>query len=85
MDFFLRLIISNVFDILQILIVIRVFLSWVPHDSRGQYAIILYTITESIFEPIRFILPGRSIGFDLAPIIVFFLLGIIKKILLVAV
>ncbi len=85
MGFFLRLIISNVFSILQILIVVRAFLSWMPHDSRGQYTILLYTITESILGPIRSNLPVQSSGFDLSPIIAFFLLGFLKKILLVAV
>ena len=85
MGFFLRLIISNVFSILQILIVIRAILSWFPHDPRGQYVSMLHAITESILGPIRANLPVYTGGFDMSPIIAFFLIGFLKKILLFAV
>ena len=85
MGFFLRFIISNVFSILQILIIIRAILSWFPHDSRGQYVSMLYVITESILGPIRTNFPVSTGGFDISPIIAFFLIGFLKKILLFAV
>ena len=85
MGLFLRFVISNVFDILQVLILIRVFISWVPHDTNGKLIILLYSVTESILRPIRDSFPLVSNGFDISPVIAFFLIGFIKKLLLFAV
>ena len=46
----LTFVISTVFDILQILILIRVFLSWIPHDPHNQFSIFLLSVTEPINE-----------------------------------
>jgi len=70
---------------LQVLILIRVFISWIPHDPNGKFAIILYGVTDSILKPIRENLPLVANGLDLTPVIAFFIIGFIKKILLFAV
>ena len=70
---------------LQMLIMIRVLLSWIPHDPYNQIIQILYRITEPILKPIRDILPMQSMGMDFSPIAAFFLLGFVKKFLLMAV
>jgi len=67
------------------LIMIRVLLSWIPHDPYNQIIQILYRITEPILKPIRDILPMQSMGMDFSPIAAFFLLGFVKKFLLMAV
>lgn len=67
------------------LIMIRVILSWIPHDPYNQFIKLLYQITEPILKPVREILPMQSLGMDFSPIVAFFLLGFIKKILLMAV
>jgi len=64
---------------------IRVLLSWIPHDPYNQIIQILYRITEPILKPIRDILPMQSMGMDFSPIAAFFLLGFVKKFLLMAV
>ena len=85
MGYILSFVIINVFDILQILIIVRVVLSWIPHDPNGQYFYLIYVITEYILGPIRSSFPVRSGSLDFSPIAAFFLLGFIKKILLFAV
>jgi len=67
------------------LIMIRVILSWIPHDPYNQFIQMLYRITEPILKPIREILPMQSMGMDFSPIAAFFLLGFVKKFLLMAV
>tara|TARA_Y100000591_G_scaffold152226_1_gene130954 strand:+ start:1379 stop:1585 length:207 start_codon:yes stop_codon:yes gene_type:complete len=67
------------------LIIIRVILSWIPHDPYNQIIQLLYQLTDIILKPLRDILPLQSAGIDFTPIIAFFLLGFIKKILIVAV
>tara|TARA_B100001250_G_C19414224_1_gene620386 strand:+ start:75 stop:272 length:198 start_codon:yes stop_codon:yes gene_type:complete len=64
---------------------IRIFLSWVPHDPYNQFVKIVYKIADSILEPVREALPIQGMGFDFSPIIAFILLGFIKKIILLAI
>jgi len=85
MNFILFTLINNIFNLLQMLIMIRVLLSWIPHDPYNQIIQILYRITEPILKPIRDILPMQSMGMDFSPIAAFFLLGFVKKFLLMAV
>ncbi len=77
--------ISTFFDVLQILILIRVFLSWIPHDPRSQFSIFLLSFTEPILGPIRNNIPLNSGGIDFSPIVAFFIIGFVKKIILFAV
>ena len=85
MNFLLFTIINNVFNLLQMLIMVRVILSWIPHDPYNQFISILYKITEPIMQPIREMLPLQNSGFDFSPIVAYFLLGFVKKLLLMAV
>ena len=64
---------------------IRIFLSWVPHDPYNQFIKIVYQIADSILKPVRDALPIQGMGFDFSPIIAFVLLGFIKKIILLAI
>ena len=82
MNFLLFSIINNVFNLLQLLIMIRVVLSWVDHDPYNQFIKFLYTITDIILEPIRELIPLQASGIDFTPMVAFVLLGFIKNILL---
>jgi YggT family protein len=82
MNFLLFSIINNVFNLLQLLIMIRVVLSWIDHDPYNQFIKFLYTITDIILEPIRELIPLQTLGFDFTPMVAFVLLGFIKNILL---
>ena len=85
MNFLLFNIINNVFNLLQMLIMARVFLSWISHNPSHQFIQLLYQVTEPILKPIREILPMQGMGMDFSPIAAFFLLGFVKKLLLMAV
>ena len=85
MKYLLFNIINNAFNLLQMLIMTRVFLSWISHNPSNQFIQLLYQVTEPILKPIREILPMQSMGMDFSPIAVFFLLGFVKKLLLMAV
>ena len=82
MNFLLFQVIDMVFNILQIIIIVRVVLSWISHNPSNQFIRIIYQVSEPILKPIREILPITGMGFDLSPIVAFFLLGLLKKILL---
>ena len=85
MNYLLFNIINNAFNLLQMLILIRVILSWIPHDPYNQFIQLLYQVTAPILKPIRETLPIQSMGMDISPIAAFFLLGFVKKLLLMVV
>ena len=85
MNYLLYTIIENTFNLLQILIMIRVILSWIPHDPYNQFIQLLYQTTDVLLKPIRDTLPLQSNGIDFSPIVAFFLIGFVKKVLLVAI
>ena len=85
MNYLLYIIIDNTVNLLQMLIIIRVVLSWIPHDPYNQLIQLLDQVTDVILKPIREILPLQSVGVDFSPIVAFFLLGFVKKFLLMAV
>ena len=85
MNILLFQVIDMVFNLLQIIIIVRVVLSWISHNPSNQFIQIIYKVSEPILKPIREILPITGMGFDLSPIVAFFLLGLLKKILLAVV
>ena len=85
MNHLLYTIIENTFNLLQMLIMIRIILSWIPHDPYNQFIQLLYQTTDVLLKPIRDTLPLQSNGIDFSPIVAFFLIGFVKKVLLVAI
>ena len=85
MNFLLSKLISTTFDIIQLLIIIHVVLSWIPHNPYNQWIRILNDVAEAILKPIREVIPITYLGIDFSPVIAFILLGFLKKVLLAAV
>lgn len=77
--------INAIFQILYILVLARVILSWVrvsPYDPTwGPLVSFIHQTTEPIMAPIRNIMPPMG-GLDLSPIIVFFGLRVLQGLLL---
>ena len=82
MNFLLHTIISNIFNLLQILIMIRVIISWISYNPYNQFIKIVVQITDIILEPIRDVIPSQMGGVDFSPMITFILLGFVKNFLL---
>lgn len=73
------------FEIVQLLILIRVILSWVPNvDMYSKPVKLLYNLTDPIMEPVReFTARYINLGpIDISPIIVLFLLGFVRNLIL---
>jgi len=70
--------INNVFRIYSYVILARIFLSWFPVDRSNPIVRFIYQITEPILAPFRVILPLGGMGIDLSPIIVYFLLNLLR-------
>ena len=73
--------ILTIFDGLYILLLIRVLMSWIPHNRYHPIIHMLYQVTDPILTPFQQIFP-RSFGIDFSPIFAFMFLGILKNILL---
>ena len=63
-----------------ILIFVRVAFSWIGPNPRNRLFLISYQLTEPILAPVRRLLP-QSIGIDLSPMIVTFLIFMIINLL----
>ena len=75
-------IIDNLFRIYSYIILARIFLSWFQVDRTNPVVRIIYEITEPVLAPFRIILPLGGMGIDLSPIIVFFLLNLLRSALI---
>ncbi len=75
-----------IFNVIELAILIRVFLSWLPVPKEHRLIDLLYQITEPVLAPIRSLISRSSFGknmmFDFSPIIAFILIGILKNIIL---
>ena len=75
-----RLLIVWVFTVLQIALVVRVLLSWIPARPGAWYARWSHTLTEPILKPLRKVIP--LIGtIDVTPILAWFILGLLQNFL----
>ncbi|MDI3540949.1 MAG: YggT family protein [Thermosediminibacterales bacterium] len=79
--------INLIFDVISLLILIRVILSWIrPYPSHPSIRFV-YEVTEPILEPIRQILSRlipsyRTSPIDFSPVIAIFLLRLIRNIII---
>ena len=74
-------IVNILFEIFIWLLMIRIILSWLPHNRSHPIIDYIYKITNPILEPFRNMINPIG-GIDLSPIIVFFLLRLIQKYLI---
>ena len=69
------------FQSLYFALLIRVLLSWIPHDRFHPIIQFLYQVTDPILRPFQNIIPSWRLGIDLSPIFAFIAIGFIRKIL----
>ena len=59
-----------------------ILLSWLPNlDPDHPVIQFIYRVTEPVLAPFRNMIPPLN-GFDLSPIIVFFILGMVRRLLI---
>lgn len=73
-------IIDSLFSFIYLLLVIRILLSWIPHNPYNQIVQFLYTVTDPILKPFRDMIPPIA-GMDISPMIAFMALGIVKNLI----
>jgi len=78
----IQIIIFYIFQIIKFLIIVRVFLSWVPINVSYKIKQFIYDLTEPLMSPFRNLIPIHKMGVDLSPMLALFLLQILQSILI---
>ncbi len=82
----LYVLMALLFDAIEIIILVRVFISWLPVPRDHRLVDLLYRLTEPILAPIRSLIErftaGRNMMFDFSPIVAFLLIGLIRNLVL---
>jgi len=73
-------IILKAIDIMELLILVRVLLSWIPNLARTTFGEIIYKVTEPLLAPIRKFVPSNS-PIDFSPILLFVVFYFFKRFL----
>jgi len=66
------------FEIITWLVIIRVILSWIPHNPNNPLLRILYEGTEPVLAPFRRIMP-QGMMLDLSPILALIVLQMLRQ------
>lgn len=72
-----RLLITWAFAVLQLALIVRVLLSWIPMRPSAWYSRWSYTLTEPMLKPLRRIIPMIAM-IDITPIVAWFLLALLQ-------
>jgi len=73
--------VRTAFEVYNWLIIIRVFLSWIPHDPYKPVFRFIYEITEPVLSPFRKMI-GRRMMIDFSPVIAIIVLQFIEMLVL---
>ncbi|MCS5421417.1 MULTISPECIES: YggT family protein [Psychrilyobacter] len=76
--FLIYRVVSYAVEILKILILLRIILSWIAPRSRNEFIDLIYTVTEPILRPFRILIPLGGARLDLSPILAYYVLGLAK-------
>ena len=67
--------------ILNLVIVIRVILSWLVPYTHNDFTDVVYAVSEPLLRPFRMIFPMGYSRIDISPILAYFALNLIRKLL----
>ena len=70
-----------IFELIQYLIMARVFLSWIPIRINSQINQFIYNLTEPLLALFRRLIPFSTGGLDLSPILLLIALRVIQNLL----
>ena len=74
-------------NLLYLLIIFRVVLSWIRPSRRNVFIDLVYALTEPLLAPIRALLRksplgGTGMSLDLSPLVLFLLINLAKNIIM---
>lgn len=68
------------FQAIYLILLVRIALSWIPHNAHHPIISYVYKITDPILRPFQNIVP-TGLGIDLSPLLAFLALGFFKNII----
>lgn len=79
--YLLATIINYTVNILNIIIIIRVLLSWLAPYTHNDFTDVIYAVSEPILRPFRMIFPMGYSRIDISPILAYLALNLIRRLL----
>lgn len=70
------------FEVYNWMIIIRVFLSWIPHNPYNPVFRFLYETTEPVLAPFRRMMGRYAVGLDFSPVIALIVLQLVESVVL---
>lgn len=74
-------VVARLFDLYNLLILIRLLLSWVNPDPYAAWVRFIYQVTEPFLEPFRRLLPPLGM-IDFSPLLALLVLSFIRRLVL---
>lgn len=74
-----------IFDIAELIMLIRIVISWLPVNRDNRFVELLFKVTEPVLAPFRNLvsrIAKQTLPIDFSPIIVLLLLAILRHIIL---
>ncbi len=71
--------ILTLFRLYEVMVIVRVILSWIQVESYHPVIKFIYNMTEPLMAPIRNLLPTERIGIDFSPLIILLGLELVKN------
>ena len=75
----MAILINELLNIYIFILIIRAVLSWLNVSPYNRMVQLIYRITEPVLRPIREILKPQAAGIDFSPVIAFFIIYVIKR------
>jgi YggT family protein len=69
---------AEIVNVYSLIVMVAVFLSWVPSLRETQPGRFVETVTEPVFQRIRSVVPPIG-GLDLSPLVLLFFLQIVRR------
>ena len=74
----MNILLHYLFEALNLILIIRIVLSWIPHNRYHPIINFIYQVTEPLLKPFRNMINPIQ-GIDISPIIVFILLRLLRN------
>ena len=74
----MNILLYYLFEALNLILIIRIVLSWIPHNRYHPIINFIYQVTEPLLKPFRNMINPIQ-GIDISPIIVFILLRLLRN------
>jgi YggT family protein len=68
-------------QVFEILLVVRIVMSWVRPDPSNPLVRMLFQVTDPVLDPVRKLIPAAAGGIDFSPIVVFLIIDVVKRVI----